>query len=358
MTGSRSIVADVYTYVLGVDTHASTHHYALIEARTGGLVDDAEFPTHTAGLLRAVEWIARRTGEATGGDVARVLISIEGTRSYGARLATLLTRTGYRVVDAPTPKRERGTGKNDHIDAVLAARGSLHKAVDRLADARDGECSATLQVLLTARNSMTGERTRAINALTALLRVHDLGIDARRKPTREGIRTIAGWRTRRADTASQAVARRESIRLATRILALDVEVNANEHALRAIITDLAPTLLELPGVGPVNAATVLTAYSHPGRIRTEAGFAKLAGVCPLEVSSGRRHEHRLNRTGDRQLNRALHSIANNRMNYHPATRDYVTRRTAQSLTKPRIRRCLKRYIARELYRHLQGLDGL
>ncbi len=96
MTGSRSIVADVYTYVVGVDTHASTHHYALIEARTGGLVDDAEFPTHTAGLLRAVEWIARRTGESTGGDVAQVLISIEGTRSYGARLATLLTRTGSR----------------------------------------------------------------------------------------------------------------------------------------------------------------------------------------------------------------------------------------------------------------------
>ena len=178
MAGPQPIVADVYTYVVGVDTHAATHHYAIIEARTGGLIDHAEFPTHTAGLLRAADWIARRTAEATAGEVDRVLVSIEGTRSYGAQLTAVLSQTGYRVVDAPTPKRERGSGKNDQIDAVVAARGSLHKHLDQLADARSGETSATLQVLLSARNSITGERTRAINALTALLRVHDLGVDA------------------------------------------------------------------------------------------------------------------------------------------------------------------------------------
>ena len=358
MAGPQPIVADVYTYVVGVDTHAATHHYAIIEARTGGLIDHAEFPTHTAGLLRAADWIARRTAEATAGEVDRVLVSIEGTRSYGAQLTAVLSQTGYRVVDAPTPKRERGSGKNDQIDAVVAARGSLHKHLDQLADARSGETSATLQVLLSARNSITGERTRAINALTALLRVHDLGVDARRKPTRQTIRSIAAWRTRRGDTPTQAVARREAIRLATRILALDAEATSNDKQLHDIVAATAPTLLDLPGVGPVNAATVLTAWSHPGRVRNEASFAKIAGVCPLEGSSGRRHEHRLNRTGDRQLNRALHSIASNRMKYHPATRDYVARRTAESLTKPRIRRCLKRYIAREIYRHLAALDTL
>jgi len=326
--------------------------YAVIDSRTGGVVDDAEFPTHAKGLLRAADWIARRTGEATGGDLGRVLISIEGTRSYGARLAMLLTQTGYRVVDAPSPKRERGSGKNDQIDAVVAARGALHKDLDQLADARVGQTSATLQVLLTARNSMTTERTRAINALNALLRTHDLGIDARRKVNRATIHTIAAWRTRRHDTLTVATARHEATRLATRILALDVEADANERALLQVVKDAAPTLLDLPGVGPINAAIVLTAWSHPGRVRDEAGFAKLGGVCPLEVSSGRRHEHRLNRTGDRQLNRALHSIAKTRMQYDPATRDYVARRTAESLSRPRIRRCLKRYIARELYRHL------
>lgn len=347
-----TIVADAYTYVVGIDTHAATHHYAVIDTRTGGLVDDAEFPTHANGLLRAADWITRRTAQTTRGDLGQVLISMEGTRSYGAQLATLLTQAGYRVVDAPSPKRERGSSKTDQIDAVVAARGSLHKHLDQLADARTGQTSATLQILLTARNSMTSERTRAINALNALLRVHDLGIDARRKVNRPTIRTITAWRTRKNDTLLHATARAEAIRLATRILALDIEADANERALLDLVRQAAPSLLDLPGVGPINAAIVLTAWSHPGRVRDEAGFAKLGGVCPLEVSSGRRHEHRLNRTGDRQLNRALHSIAKTRMQHDPTTREYVARRTAESLSKPRIRRCLKRYIARELYRHL------
>lgn len=379
-----TIVADTYTYVVGVDTHAGTHHYAVIETRTGGLVDDAEFPTHAKGLLRAADWIARRAGQATtgatsgatsgatggatggttsgatGGVLGRVLVSIEGTRSYGAQLATLLAQTGYRIVDAPSPKRERGSGKNDQIDAVTAARGTLHKRLDELADARAGQTSTTLQILLTARNSMTTERTRAINALTALLRVHDLGIDARRKANRATIRTIARWRTRRHDTLATATARAEATRLAARILTLDTEIHANEHTLLEVVTNTAPTLLDLTGVGPINAAIVLTAWSHPGRVRNEAAFAKLGGVSPLEISSGQRHEHRLNRTGDRQLNRALHSIAKTRMQHDPRTRNYVERRAAESLSKPRIRRCLKRYIARELYRHLAttALDKL
>jgi transposase len=355
-----TIVADTYTYVVGVDTHAATHHYAIIDTRTGGVVDDAEFPTHSKGLLRAAAWITRRTGEPTGGDLDQVLVSMEGTRSYGAQLAMLLAQAGYRVVDAPSPKRERGSAKNDQIDAVIAARGSLHKRLDQLADARAGQTSATLQVLLTARNSMTSERTRAVNALNALLRVHDLGIDARRKVNRPTIRTIAAWRTRKSDTLLAATSRAEAIRLATRILAIDTEADDNERSLLEVITTTTPTLLDLFGVGPVNAAIVLTAWSHPGRVRDEAGFAKLGGVCPLEVSSGQRHEHRLNRSGDRQLNRALHSIAQARMRHDPATRDYVARRTTQALSKPRIRRCLKRYIAREIFRHLAaaGVDRL
>lgn len=353
-----TIVAETYTYVVGIDTHAATHHYAVVETRTGAVIDDAEFPTHAKGLLRAADWITRRTGEATNGDLDQVLISMEGTRSYGAQLATLLTQTGYRVVDAPSPKRERGSGKNDQIDAVVAARGSLHKRLDQLADARTGQTSATLQILLTARNSMTGERTRAINALNALLRVHSLGIDARRKLNRPSIRAVASWRARKNDNPVLATARAEAVRLATRILTLDTETDDNERTLLEVVKAAAPTLLDLVGVGPVNAAIVLTAWSHPGRVRNEAGFAKLGGVCPLEVSSGRRHEHRLNRSGDRQLNRALHSIAKTRMQHDPSTRDYVARRTAESLTKPRIRRCLKRYIARELYRHLAtGVDN-
>jgi transposase len=288
MTGSP-IVADTYGFVVGVDTHAATHHYAIIDSRTGGVVDHAEFPTHAKGLLRAASWIARRTGKPTGGDLGRVLISIEGTRSYGAQIAALLTQTGYRVVDAPSPKRERGSAKNDHLDAVVAARGSLHRGIDQLADARAGQTSTTLQILLTARDSMTSERTRAVNALNALLRTHALGIDARRKVDRPTIRTVAGWRARKSDTLTLGTARAEAIRLASRILALDVEVDANEHALLELVQQTHPSLLDLPGVGVISAAVVLTAWSHPGRVRDEAAFAKLGGVSPLEVASALIH---------------------------------------------------------------------
>lgn len=348
-----SIVAETYRFVVGVDTHARKHSYAVIDARTGGEVDHADFPTTPRGQVRATDWIARRTGEATGGDLDAVLVSMEGTRSYGAQTADLLTQAGYRVVDAPSPKRAHGSGKNDHIDAVVAARGALPKEADRLADARAGETSATLQILLSARTSMTSERTRAINALTALLRTVDLGIDARRKPGREVIRQIAAWRARTSDTRSQATARTEAVRRAKRILELDTEATANEKDLLAVVEDSTPTLLEMPGIGPVNAAIVLTAWSHPGRIHSEAAFARLGGVCPLQVASGNRDEHRLNRTGDRQLNKALHAIARNRMIHHAETRAYTERRTAEGLSKARIRRCLKRSIAKRVFNHLE-----
>lgn len=348
-----AIVADTYDFVVGVDTHARTHSYAIIEAGTGGEVEHRDFPATPSGVLRALDWIARRTGEATAGDLDRVLVSMEGTRSYGARAAVVLAEAGYRVVDAPAPTRAHGAGKNDHIDAVVAARGALAKESGRLADARAGQTSTRLQILLTARASMTGERTRAINALTALLRTHDLGIDARHKPTREVIRAIAAWRARTTDTPTQATARTEAVRRARRILDLDHETRANEADLLAIVREDTPTLLELPGVGPVNAAIVLTAWSHPGRIHSEAAFAKLAGAAPLQIASGNRDEHRLNRTGDRQLNKALHDIARNRMIHHPETRAYCQRRTAEGLSTPRIRRCLKRTIARQLFKHLK-----
>lgn len=240
---------------------------------------------------------------------------------------------------------------------MAAARGALPKNAERLADARTGATSTILQILLTARSSITGERTRAINALTALLRTHDMGVDARRKPSRKVVTTVAAWRARPTDTPVQVHARIEAIRLAQRILDLDEQDAANREKLLAVVAEAAPTLLEMPGIGPVNAAVVITAWSHPGRIHSEAAFAKLAGACPLKIASGNSTNHRLNRSGDRQLNRALHTIANNRMTYDPRTRDYVTKRTAEGLDKPRIRRCLKRSIAKHLYKHLEQLHA-
>lgn len=341
------IVAEVYRFVVGVDTHAKVHQYAVVEAATGKVVDEAGFPTSRAGLARAADWIGRRTG----GEVDAVLVSAEGTGSYGARMARLLLEVGYRVVDAPSPKRDRGQDKNDPIDAIKAARSPLSKPADRLADVRTGQAQESTKILLAARERMNGESTRAINALTALLRGVDLGVDARRRPTVTQIRAVSRWRTR-TEPPAEAIARAEAVRLATRILQLRTELKDNEQQLRQLVIDHAPVLLTMTGIGPVNAAVVLSVWSHPGRLHTEAAFAKIGGVSPIEVSSGNSGEHRLNRGGDRRLNRALHSIANTRMREDPDTKAYVQRRTRQGLSKRRIRRCLKRYIARTIYRTL------
>ena len=278
-----AIVADTYTYVVGVDTHAATHHYAIVETRSGGQIAHGKFPTHAAGLLRAVDWISRRTSVDDNPAVDQVLISMEGTGSYGAQAAELLAARGYRVVDAPSPKRARGSGKNDHIDALVAARGALPKDSERLADRRAGHTRAALQILLTARDSMRRDRTRSKNQLTALLRTHNLDIDARKGINKVHISLIAGWRKRPTDTTLARIARTEAHRLATRIHTLDADLDSNEKAINALVRELEPTLLDLPGLGPINAAIVLAVWSHPGRIHDEAGFAKIGGVCPLDL---------------------------------------------------------------------------
>lgn len=342
-----AVVADAYKFVIGVDTHARFHCYAIVEAGTGRVLDEATFPTSQPGLARAADWIGRRTA----GEVEAVLISCEGTGSYGARLTSTLLELGYRVVDAPSPKRERGGDKNDTIDAIKAARSPLPKRADRLADVRVGQLQEALKVLLAARQRMSQESTRSINALTALLRTHDLGLDARRKPTGPQIRQISRWRTR-TEAPATAIARAEAVRLAIRIGQLHSELGANKTQLRQIVAAQAPVLLEIYGAGPINAAIVLSVWSHAGRIHHEAALARIAGVSPIQIASGGSSEHRLNRGGDRQLNRALHSIAKTRMERDPETQPYVERRTQEGLSKRRIRRSLKRYIARQIFRTL------
>lgn len=337
-------VARSYRFVVGVDTHAATHSYAVLNS-TGALLDEQTFPTTAAGIGRARDWIARRTQ----GELDSVLVAAEGTGSYGAVLAESLAEVGYRVVEAPTPRRERGRGKTDAMDAVTAARATLSMPVARLRDRRGGQDQVALQVLTTAREQLNAERLRAINALTALVRAHDLGIDARRSLTRTQIRQIASWR-RRSEPVGLATARAEAVRLAGRVALLDVELKSNRDQLTAIVTDRAPALLAMPGVGAVTAAVVLCVWSHPGRVRSEAAMAQIAGTCPIPASSGNTVRHRLNRGGDRRLNWALNTVVLTRMRTDPTTRDYVARRTAEGKTGREIRRCLKRYTTRQIYR--------
>jgi transposase len=220
-----------------------------------------------------------------------------------------------------------------------------------LRDHRAGEAHAALQVLTVARDQLNADRLRCINALTALVRSHDLGMDARRALTRSQITTIAGWR-RREESLGVATARAEAVRLAERILDLDGELADNRDQITTIVTAEAPELLALPGVGAITAAVILTVWSHPGRIRSEAAFASIAGTCPIPASSGNTVRHRLNRGGDRRLNRALNTLVLTRMRTEPDTRAYLERRLAEGKTKKEIRRCLKRYASRQIFRTL------
>jgi transposase len=201
-------------------------------------------------------------------------------------------------------------GKSDPIDARRIAVAVLPLSEEQLRTPRmDEGIRAAAQILVTARDELTGERTRAVNALTALVRLADLGLDARRSLGAKKICEIARWRPREEDLAT-ATARTEAVRLAKRILTLDAELSDNMNRTGELV-DASPAadLLRETGIGPVTAATVLVAWSHLGRVRDEAAFAALAGVSPIPASSGNTTRHRLNRGGDRRLNRALNVIA-------------------------------------------------
>jgi transposase len=350
-----TIVAHSHPFVIGVDTHARTHTYAVISSN-GQHLGTETFPNTHAGRTRAIAWAGRHTG----GDLATLWV-IEGAGSYGAQLARAVATTGYRVVEAARMGRSgrHGIGKSDPMDARRIGAAVLPLESDQLRTPRqDDGIRAATQILLTARGSLASERTRAVNALTALLRITDLGIDARRPLSARSVAEAARWRFREEDLAS-ATARAEAVRLAKRVLELDTELHANEAQIAELVRDSpAAGLLERTGVGPITAATTLVAWSHPGRIRNEAAFASIAGVNPIPASSGNTTRHRLNRGGDRQLNRALNVVAMVRMLHDPETRTYVEKRRAEGKTDREIRRILKRYLARSIYRHLNTTANL
>ena len=344
-----TIIAEHFDHVIGVDTHARTHTLVVVDA--AGVRRKADtFPTSAAGLKRAEAWIGRNAP-------GRTLVAMEGTGSYGALFAERLEQAGFPVSETRPPQRQsRRDGKSDTIDAELAARTALASPSGlSAAPRRNSGDRAALQVLLTGRRHRTRERTATVNMLTALLRTHDLGIDARSHLTPGTIAAVAGWHHRRNDSPAAATIRAEAADLARRTRALDAELARNLVGLTGHVTAIAPALLEEKGIGPVSAAQLIASWSHRGRIRSEAAFARLAGTAPIPASSGNTARHRLHRGGDRHLNNALWTIAFNRTITDEATRDYVARRTAEGKTRKEIIRCLKRYIARSTYRKLNAM---
>ena len=343
------MVAEVVDIVVGGDTHKDTHTLEMV-ASNGVRLATITVGNDAAGYVEAIAWIAEYSPGA------RVLVGLEGTRSYGLGLARALSRAGLTVVEVERPRREqrRGRGKSDPIDAHLAALATLRMDTDRLPTPRaDGDREA-LRILLVGRRELADTQTRQKNQLRALLLCGD-DIErelSRGKFTLTTLATIARRRGTGNDTVEQAVRRCEARRLAIAIRDAERDLTSNEKELRHIVSRLAPDLLARRGIGPVSAAIAIVAWSHPGRCRNNAAFAALAGASPVPASSGRVVRHRLNRGGDRQLNKALHTIAKTRWRDCPRTAAYIQRRRAEGKADGEIRRILKRYIARELYRAL------
>jgi len=283
------------------------------------------------------------------------LLCVEGAGSYGAGLVRVLVDHGEWVVEVDRPKRPaRRGGKSDALDAIRAAREALaHEAL--AAPRRRGDRQA-MRVLLATRRGAVTARTCALNQLKALIvgAPEELRAELRGRSTIGQVRYCAALR----DRPTRSLEHRMTVRVlrltARRVQALAVEAADLEVEIDKLARAVAPWLLELSGMGPISAAQVLVSWSHPGRLRSEAAFAALAGVNPIPACSGQVVRHRLNRGGDRQLNRALHTVAVVRLRDDPATRAYAARRRAEGKSPRDVRRCVKRALARQLFKLLEG----
>lgn len=329
----------------GVDTHADVHVAAILDSATGRLLATVSFDTTVNGYVALIDWIAAV------GDID--LVGIESTGSYGAGLNRSMAEVGIKVVevDRPDRKARRRHGKTDTVDAIAAARAALSGTASGEPKRRDGDVEVIRQLEI-VRSSAVQARTAAMNAFGALVITAPNELRDQLRCVDSDMQHAAArrWRQRPSDDPATRACRHALQRLARRIEVLDTEISEADRELATLTAKASPALVGLFGVGPTVAAQLLTAAGdNPKRLRSEAAFAKLAGVSPVPASSGKTSRHRLNRGGDRDANNALYRIAIVRMRFHQPTREYVKRRTAQGKTKPEIIRCLKRYIAREVF---------
>lgn len=323
----------------GVDTHADTHHAAVIDAN-GRQLGDAKFPANTTGYAALAAFLA-----AFG---AVVRVGVEGTGSYGAGLARYLRAAGIEVVEVIRPSRQtrRLRGKSDPIDAYSAAAVALAQARHPVPKAGDGQVES-IRYLLVARRSAVKARTAAqVQIKTLLVTAPDRVRDRHRgRSDKDLIAALSRQRPAVADAIGAALRS-----LARRHEQLGAEIAELEAALAPLVRAANPALAAAKGIGVITAAQLLvTAGDNPERLRSEAAFAALCGASPIPASSGKTTRHRLNRGGDRQANAALHRIALVRMTYERRTRDYVAKKRAEGHGTKEILRCLKRAIAREVF---------
>jgi transposase len=342
------MLAEELDYVIGVDTHKDVHALAVICAGTGGVVFELAVPARTEGYAEAL----RLATEIAPG---RRAFAIEGTGSYGSGLARFLEQAGERVLEVGRLPRQgrRSQAKSDALDAIRAARGVL--GADKLALPRAGGKRQELRSLVVCREG-------AVRAKQAgLCQLRDLLLTCP-EPLRSELGSLSRARLLRRCVGLRPDQRRDgegrgsllALRLlARRLQALALEERELAKEIRTLVSNAAPELLAEPGIGPISAAQILLSFSHPGRLRSEAAFARLAGSAPIPASSGKLIRHRLDPGGDRQLNRALHTIIVSRRKHHPETIAYIERRQHQGKSVREAIRCLKRYLARHLFRLLE-----
>ena len=328
--------------ILGVDTHKDVHVAAVITV-LGASLSHRDFPTTAAGYRQLLSWarsfgVLRRAG-------------VECTGSYGAALARVLRREGVQVIEVNQPDRvgRRKHGKTDAVDADAAARAVLSGRATATPKTGEGPV-ADMRVLRLAKESAVKARTQAMNQLKAVMLAADP--ELRESMARLTNSALISKCVDLPDGDDQVVF---TLRLlATRVRQLTVEVKELTRRLTRSVRSCRPQLLELVGVGPDSAAALLIAAGdNPDRLADEACFAALCGVSPVEQSSGKTQRRRLNRGGDRQANAALYRIVQSRLRWDERTQAYLRRRTTQGLSRREIIRCLKRYVARELFRHIQ-----
>jgi transposase len=346
--GDAVSFTDEIDLVAGVDTHLDTHSAALCDVR-GRVVSQLQVPATPAGYQQMLVWAQAVAGGR------QLAWAIEGTRHYGLGLARHLGGQGQRVteIDGTRHVGKRKAGKSDPIDAIRAARELLARPQPAQLRA-DGDREALRLLMIDRDNVIQSAKTaRTVLASVIVTAPAQLREQLRHVPPARRARSCAALSCPPGADRLTRVTYQTLIRLGERATALYAVAADLETQIIGIVEDLAPGLVAAePGMGALSAAQILLSWSHAGRIATEQAFAMLSGTAPVPVSSGRTDRHRLNRLGDRQLNRALHIIAASRMRSHPPTLAYVQRRRAEGKTDKEIRRCIKRYLARHLYRAL------
>jgi transposase len=347
----HSMTQENTVVVGGVDAHADAHHAAALDQR-GALLATKSFPTTTPGYRQLLDWLSG-FGEIDA-------VAVESTGSYAAALVRYLREHDITVIEVNQPHAHtrRRVGKSDPIDAEMAARlfqAGKAKAVPKQTDG----IVESIRLLRVARQSAVKSRS------AALVQIRDLIITAPqelrdqlsdRKTLRGKVTICARFRPSGRELRSPSQAAKFALRsTAQRIQALDQEITALDRQLEQLVATAAPRTIQLLGISTGHAGQLLvTAGQNIERLRGESSFSMLCGASPIPASSGKTTRHRLNYGGDRQANRALHLIAVCRLRYCQRTRAYVQRRTAEGKTQREIMRCLKRYIAREVFNFLQA----